>query len=66
MQRFNMRLAAFLIKSGMKKKELAVEIGVSPQAITEWLTRRRKIRRCNAETLVNFTNGYITMKDCGY
>ena len=64
--RFKIRLAGFLAKSGMKKGELAVVLGISPQTISGWFNENRKPQLAIAKRLVEFTNGYITLKDCGH
>lgn len=66
MSRLSARLAYFLFKNDIKKNVLAVELEVKPQTISNWLHKNRKPQILVARKLVDYTNGYISLKDCGH
>lgn len=59
MHKFPVRLAGFLVVSHLKKYQLAIDIGVTPQTITNWL-KGRKPQKAHFETLIEYSNGYIS------
>lgn len=66
MCKFKMKLAKFLAKEGIKKSVLAQGIDVSAQTISSWFWENRKPQYETAKKLVEFSKGYIKMKDCGH
>jgi len=66
MLNFSRKLRVYLAENNIKKKDFAIEIGVSPETISNWLHDKVKINRLHAIGVDTVTEGQITMSDMGY
>jgi len=66
MLEFGRKLRIFLAENNIKKKVFAVELGVSAETVSNWLSGKVKPNRLNAMYIDSYTRGLITMKDMGY
>jgi DNA-binding XRE family transcriptional regulator len=62
---FYKKLRIVMAKKGLSCKELACIIGVSQETISAWNKPKVILRRENAELLVAWSVGEISLKDCG-
>lgn len=63
------KLRMFRVKKGWKNPTLAEKVGVCLQSVVNWQSDKNcpaKIDIHSAKRLVEITNGYITLKDCGH
>lgn len=63
------KLRIFRAKTGLSNPEIAEKAGVCLQSIVNWMSNKRcpaQIDIHNAKRLVEITNGYVTLKDCGH
>jgi hypothetical protein len=69
MSKLPLKLRIYKATTKKRNIEIAEKIGVRTQSIVDWCSDERcpeKIQRDHAEKLVKLTDGYITMKDCGW
>ena len=61
------KLRIFLFKKRIRQKIFAKVMGVHPTTVSDsWIKKGIKPQYYNADKMVSFTKGYITLKDCGY
>lgn len=69
MSNLRIKLRIFKAKSGMKNKDIVNYTGASLQSIVNWGSKTRRPKKLEiqyAQSLVQMTSGYITLKDCGH
>lgn len=66
MSNFSRNLRVFLAENNIKVKDFAVEIGVTPDTVGNWIHERVKINRLHAMKVDSYTKGYVSMEDAGY
>lgn len=68
--KYRSKLRTYKFNNKLIYREIADALGVSLKAVKDWAgvgrPSHKKITYENAVKLCAFTNGYITMKDCGY
>lgn len=69
MSKLPRKLRIFRARRGWKNSYIAEKMGVSLQSVVNWASEKRcpaKIELHSAKRLVEITNGYVTLKDCGH
>ena len=69
MSKLPRKLRIFRAKSGKRNLEISEYTGASLQSIVNWASDVRcpkKIEKQYAIALLQLSNGYITLEDCGY
>lgn len=66
MLEFGRKLRLFLADNDIRKKDFAVEIGVTAETVSHWLHNNKKPNRLHAMQIDGYTRGIINMEDMGY
>lgn len=66
MLEFSRKLRVYLAENNIKKKDFAVEIGVSPETISNWLHQGMRPSFDHALKIDSATKGVVAVNDMGY